>query len=167
MKKCQFCQQPATVHLTEIIDKHVQKTYLCEACAREKNVTSGPTQELNVPAILQLVLGQTPAPPRQNVADGVCPECGTPYAHFRAQGRLGCAHDYEAFRSLLEPLLDKVQNGAVRHVGKTPARHRRRLRQARRTELEALLASAVASERYEEAARLRDLIRSLGEDHGS
>jgi protein arginine kinase activator len=167
MKKCQFCQKPATIHLTKMVNKHKGEVYLCEACAREKNLLPDSPQDLNVPAILQLVLEQLPSPPRPLAGDTVCPECGTPYAHFRAQGRLGCAHDYEVFRSLLEPLVDKVQNGAVRHVGKAPARHRRRMKQARRVELEAMLATAVASERYEEAARLRDTIRTLGEDHES
>jgi protein arginine kinase activator len=138
--------------------------HLCEACAREKNLISGPPQDLNVPALLQLVLGQMPLPNRSSATDTVCPACGTPYAHFRAQGRLGCAHDYEAFRALLEPLLDKVHNGATRHVGKSPARHRRRMARARRVELDARLKLAVEAECYEEAARLRDAIRTLGAD---
>jgi protein arginine kinase activator len=168
MKKCQLCDKPATMHVTDVINHHKQEMYLCESCAREKNLLSGSAQDFNIPAILQMVLGQLPpAPRRSGAGDSVCPECGTPYAHFRAQGRLGCAHEYEAFRSLLEPLLDKVQNGAVRHVGKAPARHRRRMKHARRAEFEAMLATAVASEKYEEAARLRDLIRSLGEEHES
>jgi protein arginine kinase activator len=97
----------------------------------------------------------------------VCPECGIPYAHFRAQGRLGCPHDYEAFRSLLEPLLERLQNNAARHQGKVPRRHLRRMRAARRAELEARLRTAVTAERYEEAVALRDEIRGLGADHES
>ena len=163
--KCQFCSNPATVHLTDIVHKQKREMHLCDACAREKNLIPEPPQELNVPAVLQLVLGSLAASQRSPAGDAVCPECGTPYAHFKAQGRLGCPHDYEAFRSLLEPLVERVQNSAVRHVGKVPARHRRRMQRARRVELEAQLQSAVAAERYEEAARLRDSIRSLGADH--
>jgi protein arginine kinase activator len=163
--KCQLCTNPATVHFTDIIDKQKREMHLCEACAREKNLISDSPQELNIPAILQLVLGQLPVSGRPTVADAVCPECGTPYAHFRAQGRLGCPHDYEAFRSLLEPLLEKVHSGPGRHAGKVPRRHRRRVQSARRAELEARLKSAVAAEQYEEAAQLRDSIRALGTDH--
>ena len=90
--------------------------HLCEACAREKNLTAGPPQEFNVPALLQLVLGQLPAPAR-SASDRVCPACGTPYAHFHAQGRLGCPHEYDAFRALLEPLVEKIQSGDVRASG--------------------------------------------------
>src|SRR5215217_5641481 len=103
--KCEFCSNPATVHLTRIVQKKKRQTHLCEACAQEKSLLQGPAQELNVSAILQLALGSLPAPTRA-AADAVCPECGTPYAHFKAQGRLGCPHDYEAFRSLLEPLVE-------------------------------------------------------------
>src|SRR5262245_24425317 len=165
--KCQFCSKPATIHLTDIIHKQKREMHLCDACAREKNLIPDPPQELNVPAVLHLVLGQAAVvpPPRTGLADAVCPQCGTPYAHFKAQGRLGCPHDYEAFRSLLEPLVERVQNSAVRHVGKVPARHRRRIQRARRVELEAQLQTAVAAERYEEAARLRDSIRALGAEN--
>lgn len=163
--KCQFCSSPATVHLTDIINNHKREMHLCEACAREKNLIPDPPAELNVPALLQLVLGQLPAPRPAPAGDAVCPACGTPYAHFKAQGRLGCPHDYDAFRAMLEPLVEKVQAGYTRHVGKSPARHRRRLASARRGELEAQLKLAVAAERYEEAAQLRDALRALGGDH--
>src|SRR3954447_244172 len=154
--KCQFCSKPATIHLTDIVNKTKREMHLCDACAREKNLIPDPPAELNVPAVLHLV---------HTNRDAVCPECGTPYAHFKAQGRLGCPHDYEAFRSLLEPLVEKIQNNAVRHVGKVPRPHQPRLGRARRAELEARLRTAVAAEQYEEAARIRDAIRALEADH--
>jgi protein arginine kinase activator len=165
--KCKFCASPATIHLTDIVQKKKREMHLCEACAREKNLISDSPQGLNIPAIVQLALSHLPAPARPAVADAVCPECQTPYAHFRAHGRLGCPHDYEAFRALLEPLLEKVQSNAARHVGKVPRRLRGRMISARRTELEAQLQTAIAAERYEEAARLRDAIRLLGAEHES
>jgi protein arginine kinase activator len=167
--KCQFCSKPATIHLTDIIHKQKREMHLCDACARERNLIPDPPQELNVPAVLHLVLGQSSAtaPVRTSPGDAVCPECGTPYAHFKAQGRLGCPHDYEVFRPLLEPLVERVQNNAVRHVGKIPRRQLRRRRRAELVELNARLQSAVVAERFEEAAQLRDAIRALGVDHES
>ena len=164
--KCDFCGNPATVHLTDILQKKKRETHLCEACAREKNLLPGPPQELNVPALLQLVLGQLPTLTRAP-GDATCPACGTPYAHFRAQGRLGCPHDYEAFRELLEPLVERIQNNQTRHRGKVPRRHRQRLALARRADLEARLRVAVPGEQYEDAARLRDEIRAAGADDES
>jgi protein arginine kinase activator len=80
------------------------------------------------------------------------------YAQFRAQGRLGCPRDYEVFRGLLEPLLDRIHR-QTRHVGKSPARRRRHVSRAELTALRSQLRAATEAERYEEAARLRDLIR--------
>ena len=31
--KCQFCDNPATVHLTDIVNKKKREMHLCEACA--------------------------------------------------------------------------------------------------------------------------------------
>ena len=88
-----------------------------------------------------------------------CPDCGIQYMEFRHQGRLGCPADYEVFRAGLEPILEKIHR-ATRHVGKVP---RYRVRDAARrrelTDLRRELRDAVKAERYEEAARLRDLIR--------
>jgi protein arginine kinase activator len=147
--KCQLCSNPATMHLTRMINKQKLEIHLCEACAREQNLIPSPPQELNIPALLQLVLGQLPVPVKVSQADLVCPECGTPYAHFRAQGRLGCPHDYDA----------------IRHAGKVPRRYARRMRVAQKAELVARLQAAVSAERYEEAAQLRDAIRALGAGH--
>ena len=80
-------------------------------------------------------------------------------AEFKAEGRLGCSHDYDAFRVGLEPLLLRIHR-ATRHVGKAP-KHQGPSpgRAAEMVELRRLLLSAVATEQYEEAARIRDLLR--------
>jgi protein arginine kinase activator len=167
--KCQYCSSTATVHLTDIIDKKKRETHLCEECARGKKIIADDPEDISIPNLLQLVLGHKIAGASELSSEPTaeaerCPECGTVYSYFRAQGRLGCPHDYETFRKQLEPLLTRVHQTA-RHSNsaKMPARHARRLRQARRVELEAQLVSAVKEERYEEAARLRDSIRQLGE----
>lgn len=162
--KCEFCSEAATVHVTNIINKKKRVVRLCEACAREKKILPDSAQEINVPALLQMVLGQLPMPTRVEPEESLCPECGVSYSQFRSLGRLGCPHDYEEFRVQLEPLLERVHCGRTRHFGKVPTRHRRRLGKARRVELEAALKAAVASERYEDAARYRDQLKALGTD---
>lgn len=166
--KCEFCSNTATVHLTDIINKKRRETHLCEECARAKNLISDPPQDLNVPALLQLVLGQFPTNPAvHDPAETPCPECGSGYAQFRSQGRLGCPHDYLFFQSLLEPLLERVQGNNTQHVGKIPSRRKRQRLRVHMHELEGELRAAVQAERYEDAARLRDQIRALGVDHES
>ncbi|HET6572352.1 MAG TPA: UvrB/UvrC motif-containing protein [Fimbriiglobus sp.] len=151
--KCHYCGQPATVHLTDIVAKQKRELHLCEGCAREHHlVPDGPTPQLNLQALVQLIMGM---PVGADPAGLTCPTCGLKYAAFRADGRLGCPDDYDAFRSALEPLLDRIHRG-TRHQGKTPRAA------GRRAELDSLrdqLQAAVATEKYEDAARLRDRIR--------
>jgi protein arginine kinase activator len=154
---CQFCGDPATVHLTDIVQKVKKESHLCEKCAREKQLLPDPVGgHLNLQALVSLVLG--PPPPRDPVAL-ICPTCGLQYTEFRKHGRLGCPADYVAFRSALEPLLDKIHR-ATSHSGKAPRSSD--AGGAKRSELADLrdqLRVAVAAERYEEAAVLRDTIR--------
>lgn len=155
MNPCHFCGQPATIHYTSLIGKKKVEQHLCEGCARAKGVLSeGPvaTAPLNLQALVQMVLGQHSAADTSGLK---CPECGLKYAQFRADGRFGCAHDYDAFGDVLRTLLDRIHRDTT-HRGKVPKAL------AGRGEVAALrrqLAEAVDAERYEDAARLRDLIR--------
>ena len=160
--KCKFCENPATVHLTDIINKKKRELHLCEACARQHDLIPEPSQELNIPALLQFLISQSPGElTARDANNDACPQCGLKYAQFRAQGRLGCPEDYEVFRAVLEPLLEKIHRH-TKHTGKTPARFRDRQVEARKQELQGHLQDAIREERYEEAARLRDLIRIMG-----
>ena len=156
--KCQVCgSNPATVHLTDIVQGKKKETHLCQACAEGQQILQ--QQELNLPAILQNLIGQHVGPQADELARLACPSCGIRYMEFRARGRLGCPHDYAVFRSGLEPLLQRIHRSA-RHVGKVP-RHDGAppRRNAELVELRRRLDAAVAAEAYEEAARLRDLLR--------
>lgn len=157
--KCQFCDNPATVHLTKIVNKRKRELRLCEACARKKNLLPGssgmPTIDLK--ALLSLLVG----PLQPGAADPnalTCPNCGLKYAEFRAEGRLGCPADYDAFRSLLDPLLERIHR-SLDHAGKVPRGFRAQQREAELADLRRQMKDAVACENYEQAARLRDLIR--------
>jgi len=145
------------VHLTDIVNKQKKELHLCQACAKQQHLIQ--QQELNLPAILQTLIGQHVGPLPDEMARLTCPACGIKYMEFRAEGRLGCPHDYDVFRVGLEPLLQQFHRSA-RHVGKTPRqRERTAVRQAELILLRQQLRSAVEAESYEEAARLRDLIR--------
>jgi protein arginine kinase activator len=155
--KCQFCSNPATVHLTDIVDLKKKELHLCQGCAEAHHLVK--QQDLNLPAILKSLIGQHLGPQTDELARLTCPACGIKYMEFRAQGRLGCPHDYVVFRTGLAPLLQRIHRSG-RHAGKTP---RRSVlppgRQAELVELRRRLQAAVEAELYEEAARLRDLLR--------
>jgi protein arginine kinase activator len=150
--KCQSCGRPATVTVTNIVNKQKRELHLCEACARDQHHLLDEGPSLNLKALVQLIMGM---PAADDPAGLTCPTCGLKYAAFRADGRLGCPDDYDAFRPALEPLLDRIHRG-TRHRGKAP---RAALRRAELGALRDLLKAAVAVEDYEEAARLRDRIR--------
>jgi protein arginine kinase activator len=154
--KCQACSNPATVHLTEIVDGKKQEVHLCQSCAEQQHLIK--QQELNLPAILQTLIGQHVGQLTDELARLTCPSCGIKYMEFRAAGRLGCPHDYEVFRVGLEPMLERIQKG-TRHVGKVPRRRPSAASQAELLELRQQLCAAVEAEAYERAAHLRDLIR--------
>jgi protein arginine kinase activator len=153
---CQRCKkQPATVHLTEILHNEKRERHLCEDCAREEGVAV--KAQINLQDILSGMLEAHQTAGKE--ANLTCPDCGITYAEFRNAGRLGCPHDYEVFAEPLSEVLQKV-HGAAEHTGKMPRRAgtdltgQRQLMQLRRQ-----LQAAVESEKYEEAARLRDLIK--------
>src|SRR5262245_1426304 len=147
----------ATKHFTDIVYVKKKEMHLCQQCAEAQNLVK-PT-ELNLPAILQTLIGQHLGQQTDRLAKQVCPECGIRYMEFRAQGRLGCPHDYAVFREGLEPLLRRIHR-AERHAGKSPRRQVDQARHAEILELRKRLKEAVEAEAYEEAARLRDLLRA-------
>jgi len=158
--KCQFCPQTATVHLTNVDSSGARKEmHLCEACAQKKNVIS--KQELNLSSILQTLIGAHVGARSDELSRLACPVCGIRYMEFRAEGRLGCPHDYEVFRIGLEPLLQRIHGrGVNRHVGKRPRRQPRGPHWHRELlDLRRQLKEAVEQEAFERAAALRDLIR--------
>src|SRR5262249_40574047 len=104
--KCHSCSNAATVHLTEIVNGHKREVHLCQACAEKKQVLH--QQELNLSAILQSVIGPHIGALTEDLARLACPECGIKYMEFKAEGRLGCPHDYQVFHTALEPLLQRI-----------------------------------------------------------
>ena len=142
----------------------MQKVKLCEQCAKEKGVTDPTGFAL---ADLLLGLGNSTSADglssaRKPVEDvTTCKRCGFTKAKFKKTGRLGCPDCYHVFSEGMEPLLKAMHKG-TRHLGKVPERYlalHARLEKigALRRELDV----AVAEERFEEAARLRDLVNLL------
>ena len=106
----------ATVHVTEVVGGVKKESHLCEECAR----AAGGKFTFSITDILANLIEPVKTPGAKTAEPGAprCPECGISYAEFKAKARLGCANDYEVFKSGLLPLLEKV-HGAVQHAGKT------------------------------------------------
>jgi len=163
--QCDSCPRPASVHLTDIIDGHKKEIHLCEECAEKRQLLQ--QKELNLSLILQTVLGQHVDPVTDELARLTCPACGIKYMEFRAEGRLGCPHDYSVFQTGLTPLLQRIHR-ADRHRGKRPRRGGATTAlQAEIVQLRQQLRQAVEAEAYEDAGRLRDLLRQKEAAYGS
>ncbi len=168
MKKCDRCNKPATVHLTEIDNGIPTELHLCDQCAGE----TGYIQQAHIP--LNEVLNQLlQAQSRSAKADGLrCEECGMTWQEFKDTGLLGCMKDYDIFAAQLQGVIESAQQGATRHTGKckespTDPNAAVKLRQAELNRLRKDLARAVQRESYEEAAKLRDQIKVLESSPGT
>ncbi|MFC4765981.1 UvrB/UvrC motif-containing protein [Effusibacillus consociatus] len=166
--KCQECgQRQATVHFTKIIQGDKSEFHLCEPCAREKGEWMHKAAAgFSLNSLLSGLLNfESPgaavsAPPR-------CSKCGLTYNQFSQIGRFGCTECYQHFRSRLEPLVRKV-HGSTTHIGKVPQRTGGKIKAKRDLDkLRAQLQAAVQTEKFEEAAVLRDKIRELEKQLGT
>ncbi len=160
---CQKCQEEASVHLTESIDGKIREVHLCKDCARKAGLllTKVPN-DLALDSVVQNLITAHVGELVGELAQRTCPVCGLKFMEFRADGQLGCPHDYKAFDPGLIPLIRRI-HGASRHVGKVPRRCPAG-GSDRKLLLRAELRDAVAKEDYERAARLRDMIRQKDPD---
>src|SRR5580658_1372388 len=145
--KCNLCAKPATVHLTQIVNNKVHKVDLCEECAQAKGVTD-PSGFSLADLLLKASLNPEPAP----MGGLRCEQCGFTPADFKKLGRFGCPACYDAFKGLLDPMLDGMHRG-TQHTGKVPrAALARKSLYDKLTQLEGDLSAAIKAERYEDAA---------------
>ncbi len=159
---CQRCKKRrASVRVTDVATK--TEIWLCEECAQKEGVTL--KSQVSLADFLAGLIKAPVTKEMTKLANLKCPECGITYLEFQSQGRFGCPNDYKVFAELVEPLLDKI-HGSTKHVGKRsagapfPAD-----KTASLAALRSALEAAVKAERYEEAAKLRDEIRSLKDKH--
>lgn len=156
--KCDKCDKPATIHLTDIVNGQKNEVHLCEECA----ISEGIKSSMPVSQLLQEFVLQSSNEPAAKKAETACEVCGITFNEFRQQGLLGCPHDYDVFSAMLEPLLERAHDGGTQHIGKMP--RKADVAQKKHSEilrLRAALRQAVTAEDYEKAARLRDQIKEL------
>ena len=158
---CENCQAAeASVHLTQVTEDGVRKLHLCPRCAEQSGLDfQDPTSMADA-----LLLGLGAGGQKESVSRTACPRCGLTRSDFKRTGRLGCAQCYATFRDELKPLI-RAMHRSDRHTGKTlrsgsdpgPAV----VDAGERSRLQAALEKAIATEAFEEAARIRDHLRQL------
>lgn len=180
--KCDMCDNEATVFLTQIVDGKMTQVNLCDKCSKDKGVTDPTGFQL---ADFLLGAATQKKVPNVPVEDDslACPECGFTRAHLKKIGRMGCPECYRTFADDLDAMLRAMHKG-TRHVGKAPGKpappvstsgaKRREPTEGtkpakpaainpkkRLADLKSEIEKAVADERYEDAAKLRDEMRGL------
>lgn len=159
---CPKCNQRlATVRYAEVVDGVVTERYLCPDCLAKMQQDAVPGFEIAATA----PAGAKPS--AHDVAESAlrtqraCPGCGTLLSDVLERGRAGCARCYDVFSEDIDDRLETLHH-ALQHRGKmaksddSKAQIRADLQTKR-----GLLRSVLKAEKYEEAARLRDEIKSL------
>lgn len=162
---CHVCQlNKATVHLTQIIDGNIKKVDLCEGCSKQKGVED-PTGFSLTDLLLGLGSEKQEEQEDTEVKNHLhCASCGYSEFELNKNGRVGCPNCYKVFKEGLEQLLKTMHKG-VKHSGKVPVKlQAKRDYHLRIHALEERLNEAVLSERYEEAATLRDELKQIRQD---
>ena len=157
---CDICNKnPATVHLTEIVDDQMTELHLCEECARQKSIQM--EQQFGLSDLLA-GLAEFEKPELQKEAVLLkCSNCDLTYTDFKKIGRLGCSECYSTFKKYLGPLLKRI-HGSSLHLGKSPLKVTKALK--KKIDLSSMryeLQKAIEREAFEEAAKIRDQIREL------
>ncbi len=162
---CDNCRQKeATVHIVQMADGEKSEINLCEDCAREKKeIAFSFEPQFSLHKLFSSLIDQKLRSSREAALATrlQCPGCGLTFAQFGQVGRLGCSCCIDTFGGKLNSLLARIHAGPL-HTGKIPASLRSRI--ILRRELKKLqeeLQAKVVDEEFEEAALLRDRIRTM------
>lgn len=172
---CNRCQKrEAKILYTEIINGLKKEQHLCEECATdytsfqmEKPLLNS---DLTLGDLLSTFLDNYTLTDKKNYGEGSktvsCSNCGTTYDEFMQKGRFGCSQCYKSFSSQLGKTFRGIQ-GAEIHTGKRPKGYvtagtdKITMNFTEVEKLSLKLQEAIEKEEFEDAARLRDLIKQM------
>lgn len=156
---CDHCgKQIATVNYHENKNGAVRDLHLCADCASKMGI--GMFQE-DLFAPLSSFSLFTPAAGSVKKSPA-CPLCGTTLAQIQKKGKFGCSSCYDTFAEKLDltPYVGKGYHETNQEKEQTPVLEKNTPKKDEVRELRTLLQKAIAAEDYEQAAKLRDEIRS-------
>lgn len=163
---CESCKERrASVVITKGYMGESIEHHLCEKCAFQSEAFQFGSSDdpLSIQQFLAHWFGggdplQT-QPKKQEVGVGqlACPDCHLTFGQFLENGKFGCPSCYETFRNRLPYVLGKLHGGQSTHTGKIPVSFNKLYVIKRNIEEVRLkMQEAVAEERFEDAATLRD-----------
>ena len=166
---CERCKKnTATVFYEEMINGESHSYSLCQGCATEMKKSgelSGFFPFSGFGSMHDQLFGGLfgSVDPLEKTRK-VCTLCASSFADLKKNGKVGCPQCYKTFGDELRATIHSI-HGNVRHLGRAPSKFRKS--REKENELKALkkqLKEAVSSENFEEAATLRDKIRSMEKD---
>lgn len=182
---CENCgKHEANVRYTEVINGKKKEMHLCEECSEKLGIGN---MDFKMPINFSSFLGDffdnfennTFLPEFNPIKELQCDSCGMTFEDFMNTGKFGCSNCYDTFESKIDPILKSI-HGANRHIGrlgdinsrteiKTEKNKQDKMQLKENKEkikidqLKAELQKAIQAERYEDAAKLRDEIKKMGE----
>ena len=157
---CSECgKREASVHSVSYINGVKTESHLCQECAQKHSELQN-LYSFSAGDFIKNFFHLSGFP-NETVSYPSCKTCGITLADFRNTGRLGCPDCYDAFRGDVIPVIESI-HGNAQHVGEMPAQTGEDAQRRKKIEdLKQQLSKAVASEDFEQAAKLRDEINEL------
>lgn len=167
--KCDNCKtNEATFFYEENINGKSRSLHLCPECAAKMQASENPfaNEGISFPSFtglsnnfLEGLFGLAPGAAKETAK--TCPGCGARWQDLRSAGKAFCPRCYTTFGEELKPTLRSL-HGHVTHTGRAPAdRREAREKEDRLALLKKQLTEAIAAEKFEDAAKLRDEIRAI------
>ncbi len=183
---CEHCgKKNATVYYKQTVNGKTNEYRLCADCAEALRHAASPGNGFFAfPSLFgdgdffsPSTLFARPEKERKSRSVKTCPLCGSRYDELLNTGKMGCAECYTAFREEIEKTLLSL-HGRATHIGRSPKSRLKTetvseektqapeapkptVEQDELASLKAELQKAVAEEKYEQAASLRDRIRAM------
>ena len=168
---CEECgKYEATVHIETLTPEGESTTRsLCQRCVNKLRMMPG-VHALDIGEFLGALFERIHQSRMEKDSDrfeATCPGCGMTYAEYKREQRFGCAECYRAFREPVEEALVKRNDSAI-YVGRTPGSEEQvnsDIYQIKKLREE--MQMAIAEEKFEIAAAIRDEIRALEDKIGA
>lgn len=165
---CSNCNKnEANFHYTQIINGKYTQMHLCSECASQLGyMNNGFGHSFDLENIINDIFGIS-APKAVNSQPKTCPLCNTNINSFLKSGVAGCPECYNQFSEAVEKILSGIQPAST-HSGTISGEGGEKITKKNKlASLKEDLKLAILEERYEDAAKLRDVIKdeeaNLGE----
>ncbi|MBJ7449029.1 MAG: UvrB/UvrC motif-containing protein [Parachlamydiales bacterium] len=160
--ECTECKRPVAVFYTEVVKNSATRSCMCNEC----------------PVLQRLIHGSKKSDiinENSNVITGLCcGHCGTSLEAIRTGNNLGCSECYEIFgdqlvkelvisKKLSAKTIANLKKSSPIHIGKAPGESNEMNPSMKLMALNEALNETLSREDYEQAALLRDQIKSLME----